>query len=94
MSAIDHNKRRIYQTVINEFRGKVFAFTVVSKRGKDWQLGLVVQDEAGYNPIDGIDWHVKSDAQKWADDLNSYLGLSAEMVNSIITSTMRKKTRR
>jgi hypothetical protein len=91
--SIDENKRRIAESVMELNRDKTYAFTVVPKRGRDWQLAVCVEGEPGYNPLEGIDWHKRDDAQKWASDLNSHIGLSTEAVHRIILSTMRETRR-
>ena len=76
------------QKVAGAFEGQRYAFVAVV--GKDgWQLGVAVQEEQGYNPIDGKTFKDQAEAKQWADGLNRHIGLSEDDYFEIVTSTMR-----
>lgn len=81
------------QKVAGVFRGKRYAFAVVTTDGKEdtgmWALGVAVQGEQGYNPIEGKTFDVHGDAQQWADGLNKHIGHTPRDVIEIITTTMQ-----
>ncbi|MGY2987740.1 hypothetical protein [Bradyrhizobium sp. USDA 4508] len=79
----------INQKVAETFAGKRYAFLSVAG-DESWQLAVAVQDEPGYNPIEGKTFEDRSEAIEWAIGLNKLLGLSADDAMKITASTMRK----
>lgn len=75
------------QKVAGLFRDKSYAFIAVC--GDDWSLGIAVEGERGYNPIDGKSFPTQAEAREWADGLNEHIGLTSDRVGDIITSTLR-----
>lgn len=80
----------IDQKVAGEFQGKRYAFAAVVAQG-GWQLGVAVENEPGYAPIDGKSFAQQAEAKQWADGLNRHIGLSDEDAMNIIITTMRKR---
>lgn len=80
----------IDQKVAGAFRGKTYAFVAVMDRVGAWQLGVAVEDEPGYNPIEGKAFDTREEATLWANGLNDHIGLSNEDAARIITTTMRR----
>jgi hypothetical protein len=78
----------IDQKVAGAFAGKRYAFAaVIQKDG--WQLGVAVENEPGYSPVDGKTFTLQAEAKQWAEGLNKHIGLSDEDALSIIITTMR-----
>lgn len=80
------------QKVAGEFRGKLYAFVAVQRRGA-WILGVIVENENGYNPIDGKTFATREEALEWSNGLNEHLALSHDAVTDITISTMRRDRR-
>jgi hypothetical protein len=77
----------IDQNVAGAFHDKVYAFVAVVA-AKDYQLGVAVANEPGYNPIAGKKFDRYDEAKQWANELNDHIGLSRDAALDIIGSTM------
>jgi hypothetical protein len=81
------------QKVAGRFRGKRYAFVAVMQDthpdGTPWALGVAVENEDGYHPLDGKYFTTMEEAREWADGLNEHIGLRPIDMVEIITSTMR-----
>ncbi len=58
-----------------------------------WRLGLAVENEAGYNPIEGKEFATQKEAEFFADSMNEHLGLSRDEAVHIQVTTMRGSRR-
>ncbi|MCK1671086.1 hypothetical protein [Bradyrhizobium sp. 150] len=76
----------IDQSAAGVFSGKAYAFVAVTC-GNEWQLGVAVANEAGYNPIPKT-FKSQREAKEWAEGLNRHIGRNDESVIAIICSTM------
>lgn len=76
------------QKVAGQFSGRLYAYQpVLADHG--WKLGIAVQDERGYNPIDGLSYKTESEAKEVANGMNEHIGLNRDQALHIIISTMR-----
>jgi hypothetical protein len=82
----------IDQKVAGAFRGKAYAFVAVTTED-GYQLGVAVEDEPGYSPIDGKTFSEHAEAKQWASGLNRHIGLSPERTVAIVMTTMRRPLR-
>lgn len=80
----------IDQNAAGVFRGKRYAFVAVFEGNRDWRLGVAVENERGYSPVDGKSFTTSAEAHEWADGLNRHIGLSVEGALKIITTSMRR----
>lgn len=84
----------IDQKVAGEFRGKRYAFAPVLAKGKKigefWMLGVAVENEAGYSPVEGRYFAEREEAREWADGLNQHIGHTPSSAFAIICSSVRK----
>lgn len=78
----------IDQNIAGALHGQTYAFVAVYMSGTEWQLGVAVANEHGYNPIAGKTFAHQAEAKQWADGLNEHIGLSEIEALDIITSTM------
>lgn len=81
------------QKVAGVFRDKRYAFVSVPANDGWWALGIAVQDEQGYNPIDGKKFATRDEAYQWADSLNEHIGHKPNDIARIVASTMRRPVR-
>lgn len=79
----------ILEICTNSLENKKYAFTPVIIRDS-WGLGIAVENEPGYNPLEGKFFDTRDEAQSFADDLNKYLKLSEREAMEIIITTMRR----
>ena len=77
----------IDQSVAGQLHDKLYAFVAVYASGTEWQLGVAVANESGYNPIDKL-FKDQAEAKQWAAGLNAHIGRSDIEVCEIISSTM------
>jgi hypothetical protein len=77
----------IDQKVAGVFPDKAYAF--IATVGNGYQLGVVIANEPGFNPIAGKAFVHYREAEQWAEGLNKHIGLSKNEVTDIIGSTMR-----
>ena len=77
----------IDQIVAGAFPDKPYAFVAVVIKTDEWQLGVAVANESGYNPI-AKTFATWTEAKKWADALNAHIGRDEDSVLAIIASTM------
>jgi hypothetical protein len=79
------------QKVAGIFGSKPYAYTPVlhEMRGK-WGVGIAVEDEAGYRPVDGpgIEWDEWVEAEEFCKGMNAHIGLSEPRATDIIGSSM------
>jgi hypothetical protein len=89
---IDLSAALLDQKVAGEFSGKRYAFVAVCgpRYWDGWMLGVAVEDEPGYSPIDGKTFEKYAEADLWANSLNEHIGLDREAALKIICSTMRR----
>lgn len=84
----------IDQKVAGEFRGKRYAFAPVAAKGRKigefWMLGVAVENEAGYSPIEGRYFADREEAREWADGLNRHIGHDIHSAFEIICSSIRQ----
>jgi hypothetical protein len=80
----------IDQVVAGQFRGKRYAFMATQRDDGPWTLSVAVENERGYNPIDGKSFTTRKEAREWADGLNDHLGLTSTEITAIVMSTMMR----
>lgn len=78
----------IDQNAAGQFAGKAYAFVAVLSDVNEWQLGVAVANERGYNPIPGKTFTKRVDADQWADGLNEHIGRDTDEAMRIVISTM------
>ena len=75
------------QVVGGTFGCKAYAYTTVV--GDDgWQLAIAVANEQGYNPLNKS-FKTKAEAETWVNGLNAHIGVSENVADLIVVSTMR-----
>lgn len=84
------------QKVAGAFHGQKYAYTPVLNNNGYWGLGIAVEDEAGYNPIQSAQfrWKSQADARDFCRGMNKHIGLFEEDETRIVCSTMRSTSRR
>jgi hypothetical protein len=80
------------QVVAGAFAGKRYCF-IASQNGAGWILGIAVQNERGYNPIDGKKFASQHEAAEWARGLNEHIGVTLAQATNIVVSTMARAAR-
>lgn len=68
---------------------KRWCYVAVMRGDGEWGLGVAVEDEQGYHPIDGKTFPTRAEASEWANGLNDHVGLSETESTAIIVSSMR-----
>jgi len=74
--------------------GKAVAYTVVlldkpAAPDKAWGIGIAVEDENGYRPVNEYGPYTEERARMVAKNLNTRIGLTDEEVWKIVASSMR-----
>lgn len=78
------------QKVAGAFHGKSYAYvSVIRETGQAWGIGIAVEGERGYNPIDGIGFDRHYEAKEFCAGMNLHIGLSEHRMAEIVCSTMR-----
>lgn len=78
------------QKVAGQLGDKRYAYVPVSLDDDSgcWGLGIAVERERGYSPVNGLSFAMRDDAQRYADDMNAHLGLDRNAADNIIITTM------
>lgn len=80
------------QRVEGMFRGRRHCYVAVIA-DKGWGLGVAVADEQGYNPIDGLSYPTKQEADAVVAGMNEHIGVSRTEATEITVTTMRRAVR-
>lgn len=78
----------IDQMVAGLLPDRRYAFVVVPSADQ-FVLGVAVENENGYSPLNGKTFASYADAREWAESLNRHIGLTDVEATRIICSTMR-----
>lgn len=78
------------QKVAGALQGKRYAFIAVLNGDGAWSLGVAVQNEGGYHPIDGKTFADMAQAREWANGLNEHIGHDHRSAAEIVASSMRR----
>ena len=79
------------QVVAGKFHGRSYAFVPVMRdSGKPWGLGIAVENEGGYSPIDhdSFSWDEYDKAYDFCQSMNRHINLDPRREIQIIASTM------
>jgi hypothetical protein len=83
------------QKVAGAFHDVKYAYVPVMRAtGKPWGVGIAVENQHGYTPLDGIDC-VQYDKRKEAEDfclgMNQHIGLTTLEAARIVVTSMRRQ---
>jgi hypothetical protein len=83
------------QKVAGMMGDQSYAYVPVIGGSKTWTIGIAVEGQDGYNPIEGglFEFDHDSEVSAFCDGMNKHIGLDPYRAVQIITSTMRGSVR-
>jgi hypothetical protein len=83
------------QKVAGMMGDQSYAYVPVVGGSKTWMIGIAVEGQDGYNPIDGglFEFDYDAEATAFANGMNKHIGLTPRRAAEIVTSTMRGSVR-
>lgn len=97
MAADPTNHRLEYalldQKVAGAFHGKEYAYVAIMRAaGKPWGVGIAVEDESGFSPVNGpnLEWDNSAAADVFCVGMNRHIGLHPHRATEIIASSMKR----
>lgn len=92
ITSINLNAAILDQKIAGLFRNKPYAFVAVLVENLPfpWGIGIAVENERGYNPVDSklFNWDSHSAAEDFVDAMNRHIGLSRREALDLVVTTM------